>query len=340
MNVNKHKRDREKPKFRPKSARERVNSFLGLFKYDDYVLILINPDPDSIASALAVKRLLWKRVTKVEIAYINEIQRLENRTMVELLKIPIVQVKKISPEKFTRTILVDSQPHHSEIFEDFVYDAIIDHHPLVNKLEAPYIDVRPRYGATATILTEYLRAAKIKPSKRLATALLYAIKTDTSNFERDAREEDVTQFRYIFKYANINLLRKIENSGLRPRDLNYFQSALENRLFRKKILYTHVGEVHSPDICVQIADFFMGVYSVGWSIVSGIYKDTLIIIIRNDGYRKDAGKLAIGAFSGFGSAGGHRGAARAEIPLETLGQKGIDTGNSALEGFIRRRLKF
>ncbi len=339
MNANKYRKDREELKLQLKSA-ERVNSFLGLFTYDDYVLILINPDPDSIGSALAVKRLLWKRVTKVEIAHINEIQRLENRAMVELLNIPVVQIKKISPEKFTRRILVDSQPHHSEIFGNFVYDAIIDHHPLTNKLNASYLDVRPEYGATATILTEYLRASKIKPSKRLATALLYAIKTDTSNFERDAREEDVKQFRYVFKYANINLLRKIENSALRPRDLNYFQIALENRLLRKKVLYTHVGEVHSPDICVQIADFFMRVYSVVWSVVSGIYKGTLVVIIRNDGYRKDAGKLAIRAFSEFGSAGGHRGAARAEIPLETLRQKGIDANDFALKGFIRKRLNF
>jgi nanoRNase/pAp phosphatase (c-di-AMP/oligoRNAs hydrolase) len=247
----------------------------------------------------------------------------------------------VAPENFTRLVLVDSQPHHSEIFEKYTYDAIIDHHPIIRKKwNVPYVDIRPEYGATATILTEYLRQARIKPSNRLATALLYAIKTDTANFERDATEEDVKQFRYAFHYANLALLRKIEKSELRIRDLDYFQTALQNKILAKKGLFTYLGKIQSPDICVQIADFFMRVYGMGWSFVSGVYQGKLIIIIRNDGYRKDAGKLARVAFGAFGSAGGHRGAARAEIPVELLRQQGVNTRDSSLRDFIKKRLNF
>jgi hypothetical protein len=77
---------------------------------------------------------------------------------------------------------------------------------------------------------------------------------------------------------------------------------------------------------------------MGWSFVSGVHNDTLIIIIRNDGYRKDAGKLVTKAFGAFGSAGGHRGAARAEISLDTLREKGLDTEDHHLERFVRARL--
>ena len=55
---------------------------------------------------------------------------------------------------------------------DFEYDAIIDQHPKTKKWDAPYVDIRPEYGATATILIEYLRNAGIKPSMKLGTALL------------------------------------------------------------------------------------------------------------------------------------------------------------------------
>jgi nanoRNase/pAp phosphatase (c-di-AMP/oligoRNAs hydrolase) len=134
-----------------------VQAFLQLFKGNDRVLILINPDPDSMASALAVKRLLWKRAKKVVIAYIGEIRRLENLAMVDLLRIPMVKIEKVDPERFACRILVDSQPHHSEIFKRFTYDAIIDHHPKARNWNAPYVDIRPEYGATATILLEYLR---------------------------------------------------------------------------------------------------------------------------------------------------------------------------------------
>jgi len=324
---------------RSKSTRERVRTFLRLFRRDDTVLILIYPDPDSMASALAVKRLFWKHVRKTQIAYAGKIQRLENQAMMELLRIPMVEIDKVASDDFTRRVLVDSQPNHSEIFEQFSYDAIIDHHPKVKNWDAPYVDIRSGYGATATILTEYLREARIKPSMKLATALLYAIKTDTANFERDATEEDVKQFRYLFHYANLTRLQKIETSELRIKDLQYFQTALKNRVMRKKSLYAHLGEVPSADICVQIADFFMRVYGVGWSFVSGVYRGKLVVILRNDGYRKDAGKLAARAFGAFGSAGGHRGAARAEIALESVGQKGRERRGSRLAAFVKKQLK-
>ncbi len=327
-------------KARPKSARQRVRTLWSLFGHNENLLILINPDPDSIGSALAVKRLLWNRVHKTQIAYIGEIQRLDNLALIELLKIPMEKVSKISSQDFTRRILVDSQPHHNEIFESFTYDVIIDHHPLVRTWDVPFVDIRPGYGATATILIEYLRGAKIKPSMKLATALLYAIKTDTANFERGGTEQDVKQFRYLFQYANINILKKIETSELRPSDLHYFQTALQNRILKKKGIYAHLGKVPSPDLCVQIADFFTHVHGVGWSFVSGVYEGKAIVIVRNDGYRKDAGRLVSRAFGEFGTAGGHEGAARAEIPLKVLKEKGVKGQGPALELFIRKRLKF
>jgi nanoRNase/pAp phosphatase (c-di-AMP/oligoRNAs hydrolase) len=288
--------------------------------------------------ALAVKRLLWNHVQKTLIAYIGEIQRLENQAMMELLQIPMVRINQVDLEYFNRRILVDSQPHHYEVLSRFAYDAILDHHPVMKEWEAPYVDIRPEYGATATILIEYLRAAGIKPSMKLATALFYAIKTDTANFERDAAEADVKQFRYVFQYANMNLLRKIEWSELRITDLQYFRTALERMIVTRKGIYAHVGEVESPDICVQIAEFFMRLHGMGWSFVSGVYRGKIVVIIRSDGLRKDAGKLAGRAFGSIGPAGGHRGAARAEVPMDALRERGIEVHDGPIERFVRSRL--
>ena len=94
--------------------------------------------------------------------------------------------------------MVDSQPDHHPAFAGLEPQAIIDHHPVARTLQIPFVDIRPRYGATATILVEYLRAAKIKPSTKLATGLYYAIKTDTSNFERQTVMEDLNAFQFVF----------------------------------------------------------------------------------------------------------------------------------------------
>jgi nanoRNase/pAp phosphatase (c-di-AMP/oligoRNAs hydrolase) len=299
------------------SAAEKLRRFYEPFGGDNTVLILINADPDSIASAMAVKRLLWRKVSSVTISNINIIKRPDNIAMIRLLGVDLVPIKDIVKDAFNRFVFVDSQPSHNEIFTGYPPHVIIDHHPDTG-VSAAYVDIRPKYGATATIMTEYIRAAKIKPSSKLATGLFYAIKTDTDNFVRQTLIEDVRAFQFLYRHANLHLINKIEQSELTVDFLKYFKIALDNKRVRKGHMFAYLGSVTNPDICVIIADFFMKISSVNWSIVSGLYSKKLIIVFRNDGLRKDAGKLARQSFGQIGSAGGHKSMARAEISFEAL----------------------
>lgn len=299
------------------SAVERLRRFYEQFSGDDYVLIVINADPDAIASAMAVKRLLWRKVAQVAIAHVNIINRPDNLAMVRLLGVAMAHTKEVKADRFTRFVMVDSQPNHHESFAVFPFCAVIDHHPETG-ISPPFVDIRPRYGATASMMTEYLRAAGIKPSVKLATALFYAIKTDTSNFERQALMEDVRAFQFLFRHANMHLARRIEQADLRMDFLRYFKVAIEKKRVRRGRLFVHLDQVSNPDICVIIADFFMRVNTINWTIVSGIYRQKLVVIIRNDGLRKNAGNMAKSSFAAFGSAGGHKSVARAELDLAGL----------------------
>jgi nanoRNase/pAp phosphatase (c-di-AMP/oligoRNAs hydrolase) len=298
------------------SSSERLRRFYALFSGQDQVLIMINADPDSIASAMAVKRLLWRKVAGVTISTINVIKRPDNIAMIRLLGIRLLHINKIDRSQYTRFVIIDSQPNHHECFGKITPDAIIDHHPETGA-QASFLDIRPQYGATASIMTEYLRAAKVKPSGKLATGLYYAIKTDTNNFAGQTLMEDVNAFQFLFRHANIHLARKIELADLSIGFLKYFKNALSDMRRRKGRIFVHLGAVPNPDICVIIADFFMRIDTVNWSIVSGLHNAKLIIIFRNDG-RHDAGKMAKLRFGHIGSAGGHKGMARAEISLSTL----------------------
>jgi nanoRNase/pAp phosphatase (c-di-AMP/oligoRNAs hydrolase) len=299
------------------SNTQKLRRFYDQFVGDDNVLIVINADPDAIASAMAVKRLLWRKVSSVTISNINIIKRPDNIAMIRLLGVNLVPVKDIIKERFSRFVMVDSQPDHNELFSRFPIDVIIDHHPETD-VHASFLDIRSKYGATASIMTEYLRAANIKPSTKLATGLFYAIKTDTNNFIRQTLIEDIRAFQFLYRHANLNIVNKIERSELRLDFLKYFKVALENKRIRKGRLFSHFGPVVNPDVCVLLADFFIKISSVDWSIVSGLYDRNLIVIFRNDGFRKDAGKVAKKSFGELGSAGGHKNSARAEIPLEKL----------------------
>ena len=300
------------------TAKDRLREFWDVFQKDDDVLVVINADPDALACGMAVKRLLRYRVKSITIAYPNEVRRLSNITMMEVLKIQTERLQNLKLNDYSKKVMLDSQPSHLPIFENIQFDAIIDHHPLTNSWKATYVDIRSDYGAAASIMVEYLRAAELKPSVYLATALFYAIKVDTQNFEKKARMADAISFRYLFDIANQNLVRKIELSELRMSELGYFKTALAEMKVSKKRLYAHVGRVRSPDILVIIADFLNQVHDISWVLVSGIHGERLVVIFRCDGYKRNAGKLAEKIFGKLGSAGGHREAARAEVPLKNL----------------------
>ena len=316
-----------------------LGKLLDLFSPKDRILVTIDADPDSMASAMALKRLLWRRVHKVAIAHFNEIRRFDNRTMARLLKIPLVKLNKIDSRDFSKILLVDGQPHHHESLAKFKYDAVIDHHPIVMPVKASFVDIRPEYGATATIMTEYLRAAQIRPSKSLATALVYAIRSDTRNFEAGALEKDVNAFHFLFPYANMHLLSRIETAEMGLEELSHFQQALENRRIRKGKIFSYLGRVRSHDTLVLVADFFMKCHEVTWSVVFGIDRKNLLVVIRNDGLQKNAGSLASRAFGAFGNAGGHHAMARAEIPLVNLEDHLKEYDKATLSRFVIRQLE-
>lgn len=295
---------------------ERVRLFYRRFEKTDKVLVMINADPDAIAGAMAIRRLLWRQVASVTVAHVNVIERPDNLAMIGLLDAKLVHVDTIDPARYNRLVLVDSQPDHHERFPAMDPDVIIDHHPPGRKKFQGLVDIRPDYGAASTIMTEYLKAAKIKPSAKLATALYLGIKTDTSNFERRAIMADVQAFQFIYRYANTYLARRIEQAEIKPEFLKYFSRALDRHYLKRHRLIAHLGRVDNPDICVIIADFFMRVSDIKWSIVSGIYEKTLVVILRNDGISKDAGKTAQKSFGAMGTAGGHKSMARAEVPLK------------------------
>ena len=293
-----------------------------LFSHEDHLLILIDPDPDSIASALALKRLLWHHLSACVISPIRPITRPQNQRLVELLGVALNPIQQINPEDFNRKALVDNQPGHHEFFGGFYFDLVIDHHPRLPETRARLVDIRPEYGATCTIMTEYLREARIKPSLKLATALYYGIKTDTANFERPSVEADIRAFHYLFEFTRLALVRRLEFAEFNLSMLRYFQVAFNRYCIRHNRIYAFLGEVSAPDILVMLADFFLRAGEIAWTIVAGLYKGRLVVIFRNNGLRKNAGRLASKAFGRLGSAGGHVASARAEVPLEHTGLSG------------------
>jgi nanoRNase/pAp phosphatase (c-di-AMP/oligoRNAs hydrolase) len=305
----------------PKSltSTEKYNRLTEIVDQDDTLAILINADPDSMASAAALKRLLWRKAKKILIYHVNTIQRADNLAFIKLFNFKQQHIQHMNPAQITKWGLLDSQPHHNDQFMNLTFDIIIDHHPVDSATKARFLDIRESYGANSTIMTEYLRGAKIRPSQMLATALFYGIKTDTNNFTRVSVANDVNAFRYLYQYTNMNIVKKIENSGMTRKMLTNYKIAMDKLIFLKKIAFVHMGDVENPDVLVILADFFLRLAETTWSVISGINQDKLVVILRKASFHGNAGKTAQRLFEQWGaSAGGHKDAARAEIPLENL----------------------
>lgn len=311
------------PKIDEAFIKRHVQRIKELFEDKDKILLLIqtDPDPDAIASALAFRHLIGRNRTTAHIASFGEVTRPENIAMLRLLDI---EVEKVVPDiinKYDGLCLLDVQPAHIGDVMNQVklpVDVVIDHHPEKPGYQAKIKDIRATYGATSTILTEYLRAVDFNISQRLATALLYGIKSDTLLLGRGVDPADISAFSYLYPLANSNVLRRIERPEVLPEDIDSFSTALKKRKIIKNILFSHLGKVKREDVIPHFADFSLQIEGVEWSVVSGVFKGNLVISVRNVGYVRSAGVIVKRAFGDLGGAGGHSHMAKAVIPLKNF----------------------
>ncbi len=307
------------PELERAQERTRVERIRAHFEDASRILILMqdDPDPDAIASALALRTLLGRNRTGAPICTFGTITRPENLAMCEILDIDVEPITTREMHGFDRVSMVDVQPSFLE--ERFVeVDLVIDHHPIEEPVRARIRDVRPSYGATSTILVEYLRAADVKISQRLATALLYGIKADTLGLERGGTRADLDAYAYLYLLANHNALRRIERPALGEAALDALAAGLAKRKIVKGVFFSHLGPVATADLIPQFADFGLQAKGVEWSVVSGVVGDDVHVSVRSVGYVRSAGDVTRAAFGDLGSAGGHRTMAKAVVPLTAL----------------------
>lgn len=311
----------------------RLAQMLELFSRNEDWVIVINADPDALASALALKRIMARRVGKVIIAHINEISRPDNLAMIRYLRIPLTPWSESLLERYHRFAVVDSQPHHNAAFAGIPFSIVIDHHPLVpeHPVEAEFVDILPQYGAVSSRMTEYLRALRMRPGIRLATALQYGIRTDTATFTRKSSDADMRAFQQLSSHADNALLTRIVRSEYLPEWLKYFGRAIVSLHRCRSGMYSFLGEVDNPDILVVVADFFTRVHGLRWIAICGVYRETVVVIFRGDGQSIDVGAYAAQRLDALGSAGGHRAMARAEFPLSAAEGRNVEV-------FVYRRL--
>jgi nanoRNase/pAp phosphatase (c-di-AMP/oligoRNAs hydrolase) len=303
-------------------TRARVQQYQRYFQDADKVLILLHnePDPDALASGLALRNLLRRTKTTAIIGAIQGVTRPENLRMANMLDIHVEKITPAQFAEFDRIATVDVQPHYFGGMLDRV-DLVVDHHPEQTGYSAAYKDIRADYGSTSTILTEHLRAVDVNISERTATAMLYAIKSDTLFFARHTNRVDLEAFTFLYPLADAALIRKMEGAEITIDRLEYVTRASQGGIMRDQVFCAFLGEAPREDFIPYTADFFLQLEDVKWTIIAGVVSGTLIISVRNLGYSRNAGEFVKRWFADIGSAGGHRAMAKAVVPIEKFREK-------------------
>jgi nanoRNase/pAp phosphatase (c-di-AMP/oligoRNAs hydrolase) len=316
-------------------TRARVQQYQRYFADADRVLILLHndPDPDALASGLALRNLLRRTKTTAIIGAIQGVTRPENLRMANMLDIQVEQVTAGSLQEFERIATVDVQPHYFGGLLNRA-DLVIDHHPEQPGYSAVFKDIRADYGSTSTILTEHLRAVDVNISERTATAMLYAIKSDTLFFARHTNRVDLEAFTFLYPLADAALIRKMEGAEITLERLKYVTRASQAGILREQVFSAFLGEAPREDFIPYTADFFLQLEDVKWTILAGIVGSTFIVSVRNLGYSRNAGEFVKRWFGDIGSAGGHRAMAKAVVPVDRFRQKFGDLSGADLSARI------
>lgn len=238
--------------------------------------------------------------------------------MTELLGITVSEVSAGDVAGFRRFITVDMQP--TSLVEPPARAAVIDHHPPEAGYAAEYADVRSEFGATASMMTEYLRAADaelLDPS--LATALLYGIKTDTDSLMRGVSPADVEAYAFLQARADLTLLRRIERPSLPVDAARRLGEALAGLEVGAGLVLAHAGALPSEwaHLPAEIADLCLGVEGTVLAAATAVLDGELVFTLRYSGRDEEgAGAVARHIAAAGGKGGGHCAMARATLPLE------------------------
>jgi nanoRNase/pAp phosphatase (c-di-AMP/oligoRNAs hydrolase) len=318
-----------------KSTKERLRKLKKVLKkYKEkklFIGVLGSPDPDGIGSAFAFQEILRNESIESDIIIFERISRPDNTEFVRKLEIELKHAE--SPQDldpYDGYIIVDRQTPDLplEVNREIPLIAHIDHHS-GNCSHAHFDDIRPNAGSTSTIISSYFRIGVYSLDRenplhrRIATALLFGIRTDTDDFF-NAKDADFVATSFLSDFSDNLTLKKI---FLRPAGKAFLET-LKNALFflrrENGWVTAFVGKVpkYARDSIGQTADFLAHSDAVTTVIVYGIVGNNVIGSMRTtdvnllpDDFLKNALRNTFGSDV---NCGGRKFAGGFQIPVKKI----------------------
>lgn len=298
---------------------ERLRSIVGAGP----VLLLThdNPDPDALAAGKAFSTLLksaWNIPSRL--LYSGLVLRAENRALLKLLTPEWEHSDTlVGLDQYSAIALLDTQPGagNNRLPTDHVPQIVIDHHNPLRQVasEVPFSDIRPKIGATVTLLYDYLNVANVVIDSDLATAMFYGLKTDTRSLSRGSSQHDIDAYFKLINQIDQNKLIQVEQAGLSKAYFRAFSHGLHAAQVYDHSVVADLGTMHRPDLAAEMADILIRLESIRAVLCLGIHTEMLHLSVRTEPFGQDAGLLVQQVIVPPGKAGGHGMMAGGQVPL-------------------------
>ena len=302
-----------------------------------FVVMHDNPDPDAMASGWAITTLIDEKLgVPARLVGGGAIVRAENREFVKLLDPPVELLPSLDESSPAAAVLVDCGPSESN---HLLHDspvrpvAVIDHHKGTRtRGKLPFQDIRPRVAASATIAASYLREQNMQPGENLATALMYAMRTETMGGETFHSPLDRSIIAWLAHSANPERLSEIENAPL-PRD--YYAElvlALQNTFTYNGTALCFLPTAKNAEIVGEVADLLSRCESIDKVLCGAMIGVDLVLSVRTGKTAGNAAELVRAVVEGLGHGGGHQHRAGGKIPNVGGGKMSVDQVHNELRG--------
>lgn len=323
--------------FRERIKEKQLRSLLEGIEGKLAIVLQDNPDPDSLASGMALQDYSEPLGVESDLIYSGRIGHQQNRALVNTIEARMIKAEEVDFQDYEAYALVDVSTHgNCSLPERISPTIIIDHHSAVsNRARAEYEDIA-KVGATATLISNYMKYAEREISESLATALTFAILTDTMNFTRGATHLDFRTLEYLLPLISNELLQKFQSPPLSADTLEVIRKSIRSGRVKGGYLISNVGEVKDRDAIAQAADYLLRREGALTTLIYGIEGDSVYISGRTTDVRLHIGKLMKELYGDMGSAGGHPTAGGGVIPLDYFEES--KENKKALRGAMDRAI--
>ncbi|WP_439025554.1 DHH family phosphoesterase [Haloarchaeobius sp. DT45] len=293
--------------------------FLRALRYPDEVAVLLhpNPDPDAMASGMAVAQLCRHAGVDATLQFPGEIRHQENRAFRTVLDLDVEQIETAGDLAADTVVLVDhNTPRGFQGSQGVEPYAVVDHHP-GNGTGSAFTDIRTDYGACATIFAEYFddldatvgngNGDGVSLPPFTATGMVYGIQADTNHLTKGCSAAEFAASSYLYPGVNEDLLDRIANPQVPREVLKTKAKAIHEVDVDGPFGVCDLGAIPNVDAIPQAADELMHLEGVSAVVVYGEKDGTIHMSGRSRDDRLHMGEAlrTVVADIPMAEAGGH-----------------------------------